>query len=593
MRKNFKILLGGLLSLTILFGVCNNSYASGVDDTSKVTAYQDGIKFEKSAEWIKLQGKSEDDNSKTYAKIDFSVNRAVQPFEQNTSAINEGSIDVFLVLDSSDSMNWDNRSARMKQSAINFVDVFFDERLPKRRLGVVSFSGSASVISRLYADKEYTKNNISYMFTGGPTNLQDGIRRAQAELEISKADKKFMIILSDGEPTMELDPIPFEHIADGKDCYEKVINQANMAREYVDNLTIMTIGLGTYYKYDELLKEISSKNPVTGETYFFKDDDVTGNCDRLFEIYNDIYNNIVDYRCETITDIRIEDQLPEGVEYVSCSIDNKHSVSNVDVTFDEKTRILTIRKNQFLEDVDLKISVIVRIDPTCLDKEYWNKTKFINTNGKSMDIFTDSQDSAVLYTKFKVNNFYSKLGIISPQLELDDSMIPKEENKTPDVLPEVTPEPTPEETKEPVKEETPKVTPEPIPEETKEVAKEETSNSILEDTDQDEVKEEEILNIEDNDIPLSDESEKPIIENIAPKKVVEELDYTPKTGYSEDMNIDEEYKFPFLVKSNTTKTTNNMKGSTAKVFVIVSVIIFTILGIVFWSFMVYDRKKER
>lgn len=633
MKRVFNVFIGGVMSMCFFLCVCCDiTYASAVGpiktDESTITRIQDDIQFEKSACWTTYKGQRYDECNKPYAKINFNVKRDISSIDETDILQTEGTIDVMLVLDCSGSMEKDNKKERLKESATHFINNYLDDNATNRRLGIVAFSCTADVYSDLQSDKEELLQAVQYVYANAVTNLQDGIWQAQRILEKSTADNKVMVIISDGYPTVDLasyTDLPLNedlHVADGADFSESTINQIEMAKKYVDNLKIMTIGIGTNDDEDSLLEDIASTNPDTNETYYYKDENLNFDSIRLKEIFNEIYNNIVVCKSETISYVKIVDQLPEGVEYIT--YDGLKS-DNESLFYNEESRIINYIYDEKLDQIDLDFSILVKIDTSVLDDDYWSKTNYINTNGKSMDIFVDSQDSAVFEYKYVVENDLTRIGIISPKLEKNPiilDLIPeitKEPLRVPiaepeqEEIPESTSEPeqketleptmkptlkptgeehdiykkepivlvTPEPTQKPEQEETPEVTQEPISEVTQEpitevtqeptpeATQEATSESTLMPTSE---PVDEVVNIEENDIPLSDKSDKTIITETAPQSIDEELDNTPKTGYKDDLNINEVYKTPYLVKDTEVK---DMKKGAMKF----AILILAVVGI--------------
>lgn len=106
--------------------------------------------------------------------------------------------DIVLVIDTSNSMEG-TRIASAKSAANAFVDELLPS--PNRRIGVVSYGDEASIDQALTSNQNELHSAINGLYTYGGTFTQAGIRQAQALLDNSKATNKYMVVLSDGEPT--------------------------------------------------------------------------------------------------------------------------------------------------------------------------------------------------------------------------------------------------------------------------------------------------------------------------------------------------------------------------------------------------------
>ncbi|WP_334071312.1 MULTISPECIES: MucBP domain-containing protein [Paenibacillus] len=118
------------------------------------------------------------------------------------------SSDVVLVIDKSDSMddtiNKHKKMDKAKEAASQFVDHLLLEGADTR-IAVVAFSQTPELVSDFKSpgQKDTLKNAIKKISTNGGTNIQAGLKRARDLLagNSSHADQKFIVLLSDGEPT--------------------------------------------------------------------------------------------------------------------------------------------------------------------------------------------------------------------------------------------------------------------------------------------------------------------------------------------------------------------------------------------------------
>lgn len=111
--------------------------------------------------------------------------------------------DIVLVIDTSGSMNDDERMAEAKKAAKNFVNKLLDEEHPNTRIALVSFETKAYIKKDFtnYTNKQALLNAINGLYANGGTFTQGGIREASHLLNGSQADFKNIVLLSDGVPT--------------------------------------------------------------------------------------------------------------------------------------------------------------------------------------------------------------------------------------------------------------------------------------------------------------------------------------------------------------------------------------------------------
>lgn len=118
--------------------------------------------------------------------------------------------DIVLVLDRSGSMEG-TRLANLKTAGENFIDqtIPFD---PNLRIAIVSFSSDYQGAPLYRIDHQFSKNTttlktaLNSLVALGGTHTQAGILQGRQLLNGSTSDNKYMILLSDGEPTFSYRP---------------------------------------------------------------------------------------------------------------------------------------------------------------------------------------------------------------------------------------------------------------------------------------------------------------------------------------------------------------------------------------------------
>lgn len=139
---------------------------------------------------------------------------------------------VVLVIDRSGSMDDNNRMNRAKSAAKNFIDTMLS-RDANLKIGIVSFSSdyrtsnprrSSNLVdinsgfTNVAAD---LKTAVDSLFALGGTHTQAGIMQGQALFGSSEeeVDNKYMVLLSDGQPTYSYAPTGWETVSEQKPGY--------------------------------------------------------------------------------------------------------------------------------------------------------------------------------------------------------------------------------------------------------------------------------------------------------------------------------------------------------------------------------------
>ncbi len=104
--------------------------------------------------------------------------------------------DVVLVLDSSGSM-YGTPLRETKKAAVEFIETVGNSN---SRIGIVTFESDARIISDFSTDREQLISSVENIYDGGGTNTEAGLRLADQMLSESQADKKIIVLMSDGEP---------------------------------------------------------------------------------------------------------------------------------------------------------------------------------------------------------------------------------------------------------------------------------------------------------------------------------------------------------------------------------------------------------
>lgn len=120
------------------------------------------------------------------------VQAKINELERTTSAER----DIVLVLDVSGSMSG-TPLEETKKASTKFVDTILDE---DASIGIVTYDNSANMVSDFSVDKNSLTSVANNIGGGGGTNIEAGLIKAKEMLSISKAKKKIIVLMSDGEP---------------------------------------------------------------------------------------------------------------------------------------------------------------------------------------------------------------------------------------------------------------------------------------------------------------------------------------------------------------------------------------------------------
>ncbi|MCD8181231.1 MAG: VWA domain-containing protein [Firmicutes bacterium] len=104
--------------------------------------------------------------------------------------------DIVLVLDTSGSMSG-TPIEETKKAASNFISTILQE---DASIGIVTYDSSASMLSDFSVDEEYLEGIVDNITDGGGTNIEDGLKKAEEMLSESNAEKKIIVLMSDGQP---------------------------------------------------------------------------------------------------------------------------------------------------------------------------------------------------------------------------------------------------------------------------------------------------------------------------------------------------------------------------------------------------------
>lgn len=104
--------------------------------------------------------------------------------------------DIVLVLDTSGSMNGTPIS-ETKKAASSFINTILQE---DANIGIVTYDSSAHIASDFSTNATTLTEVVEDIYTGGNTNIDDGLSTAYSMLQNTNAKKKIIVLMSDGVP---------------------------------------------------------------------------------------------------------------------------------------------------------------------------------------------------------------------------------------------------------------------------------------------------------------------------------------------------------------------------------------------------------
>lgn len=182
--------------------------------------------------------------------------------------------DVVLVLDRSGSMDGDPLT-QTKEAAVKFINTVFEQ---EAQVSIVTYETSASTVSGLTANQQELTQNINDIYSGDMTNMYAGLEQADSILQNSQANRKIIVLMSDG--------LPNEGENDNGDYHAPLLRYAEEMKN--KGYYIYTLGFFNYldsydlYNAQQLLEGIASP----GLHY------EVNNSDDLVFFFDDIANQI-------------------------------------------------------------------------------------------------------------------------------------------------------------------------------------------------------------------------------------------------------------------------------------------------------------
>lgn len=350
-------------------GVNNNNVIKAVP-TVNVVVNKYNIDFDVSRRLL-----PETNNGQFNINKEFEMEYIITP-KPISAQISQRPKEIMLVVDTSRSMEWavdkddvkgnPSRLDLTKTALNNFIEKFKNYKDVK--IGLVTYSSKGEIYSNNEnyffspSDMDSLKNKIGTLTANGGTNLGDGIRRATWALSSNKDAKKYIVLMTDGEPTFfsykyndDYGKYVYYTELDNKDVVTNSYNDeerglvysklmASALRENKDlDIKTFAIGFSKGANVDKL-KEIADS---AGGTYL----DATANDE---EAINNVYMGIADkIKADfTLDNVKLNEALPEGFTIADSGTNNFTKDFKVNYVYNSD------KKQYEAEPISIKVKVM-------------------------------------------------------------------------------------------------------------------------------------------------------------------------------------------------------------------------------------------
>lgn len=248
----------------------------------------------------------------------------------------EGTTSTVLLLDTSGSMDDDDRSGKRKirgavDTALDFVTLLRNEnkwaQQPLHQVAVVDFDSSSRVYTDLTTDMDEAEDALRDLYADGGTAMAEGLQNAIDILANAHTEKRIIILLTDGVPTVSLFGEEMHRGAYDEAKYQRFKNEVlRLAREAKEKgICINTIGFGIPGKeegklpsLDEpFLKQVAE---VTGCGKYYRAEDAFLLRDVFVQSRHEVQGQVLLHQTGEVGQNDMQDlgiaQVPRGQDYL-------------------------------------------------------------------------------------------------------------------------------------------------------------------------------------------------------------------------------------------------------------------------------------
>ncbi|MBC5995832.1 VWA domain-containing protein [Romboutsia ilealis] len=184
--KKISSLLVGCLTL----GMLSSPLATAETSTPKgFIKTESGLYIKKSVSKV--------ENTDNQYRISFDISGTAPKVAMPTA-------EIVLVIDRSGSMkdtDKEQKITKVKNAAKNFCKTILDGKGDNVKISIVSYASSASLDIKSSNNLNNLSSKINYLKADGGTNTEEGIKEAKNIISNINADKKYVVLFTDGLPT--------------------------------------------------------------------------------------------------------------------------------------------------------------------------------------------------------------------------------------------------------------------------------------------------------------------------------------------------------------------------------------------------------
>lgn len=218
-------------------------------------------------------------NELIFGDSESKSNTTTAPTKQNPSIIKDNTYrDIVLVLDTSGSMSGDPIDTTVG-SAQEFVNQVAGGNT---RVGIVSYATNAYVVCNLTNNTTELMDHLEYYDASGQTNMYDGIEKADELLKQSSAEKKIIVLMSDGLPNRSSSENLYSFNSYGDEVVEYALQLKNKG------YFIYTLGFFQKLYGSELIEAQELMDRIAGEGYYYDINET----DSINFFFNDVATDI-------------------------------------------------------------------------------------------------------------------------------------------------------------------------------------------------------------------------------------------------------------------------------------------------------------